>query len=321
MQPSVRWDVDGSPPLLSDVPNSVYLITGPCVGLNPNSEIHITYGNKGNEELLFLYGFAHEDNASEFVMIHYPKAELHTDPCCEVKAQLLEVQGLSLRWLLPKSILHPKLASSESSIETSKSPPFVPEEPIKSENTTRETPSRNEEQENSGYLSSIEKVELGASLFPENVLAALRIVAMTEEEVGQVVEVLQERHASSNKEISEGEARLVIWELCGNQGALQLLQHLFERREEEMIEGTGSEEKDIELLKRHKLSKSRAEELAKNTGGDNNVPEGRFEGECLSHTLLSCLLYRVGQKSVVRRFLDVVNKELFHAMDLQYGKK
>ncbi|CAI5514949.1 unnamed protein product [Closterium sp. Naga37s-1] len=76
----------------------------PPVGGN---EVTISYGEKGNEELLFLYGFAIRNNPHECLMLNYPPAQLQEDPCADTKLQLLAVQDLSLQWIIPRSSKYP----------------------------------------------------------------------------------------------------------------------------------------------------------------------------------------------------------------------
>jgi hypothetical protein len=45
------------------------LDAGPGLGVTANSEVHINYGNKGNEELLYLYGFVMDTNPNDYLMV------------------------------------------------------------------------------------------------------------------------------------------------------------------------------------------------------------------------------------------------------------
>ncbi|KAK7281272.1 hypothetical protein RIF29_09100 [Crotalaria pallida] len=63
--------------------------------LQIDQEISISYGNKGNEELLSLYGFVIDDNTDDYLMVHYPAEAINTVSFSESKIQFLEVQ---LKW-------------------------------------------------------------------------------------------------------------------------------------------------------------------------------------------------------------------------------
>ncbi|MCO5581649.1 hypothetical protein L7F22_035538 [Adiantum nelumboides] len=85
-----KWEVDGPEGSTTGVPNSMYLKADSHI--TTNDEIFISYGNKGNEELLFLYGFVIEDNLDDYYMVHFPKEAFDQDPFGEVKVQLLQEQ-------------------------------------------------------------------------------------------------------------------------------------------------------------------------------------------------------------------------------------
>ncbi|KAK7259345.1 hypothetical protein RIF29_24949 [Crotalaria pallida] len=60
--------------------------------LQIDQEISVSYGNKGNEELLSLYGFVIDDNIDDYLMVHYPAEAINTVSFSESKIQFLEVQ-------------------------------------------------------------------------------------------------------------------------------------------------------------------------------------------------------------------------------------
>ena len=61
------WGVDDENGSVTGVPFSMYLIAGPNVAFSAEEEIQISYGNKGNEELIYLYGFVIKNNPDDFI--------------------------------------------------------------------------------------------------------------------------------------------------------------------------------------------------------------------------------------------------------------
>jgi hypothetical protein len=75
--------------------------------LPPGTEITISYGDKSNEELLFLYGFALKDNPADTLMVACP---LPPDPAdwdqtLPARLQLLRNRGLAPQFFLPGAFL------------------------------------------------------------------------------------------------------------------------------------------------------------------------------------------------------------------------
>ncbi|KAK3280255.1 hypothetical protein CYMTET_11898 [Cymbomonas tetramitiformis] len=104
-QSSVTWTVFGAPgsPLAgTEAPDMVTLVHNPQRGaLRPMDEVRIDYGEKGNEELLFLYGFVEEGNPHETLMLHYPlPEESKWNLGTQAKVQLLQTFGLTVQFFL-----------------------------------------------------------------------------------------------------------------------------------------------------------------------------------------------------------------------------
>jgi hypothetical protein len=79
--------------------------------ITPGSEITINYGDKSNEELLFLYGFAQEDNTHDVLMVACPLPPPNEwDETLHARVQLLRARGLTPQVFLPADHL---LAASE----------------------------------------------------------------------------------------------------------------------------------------------------------------------------------------------------------------
>ncbi|XP_023645366.1 ribosomal lysine N-methyltransferase set10 isoform X2 [Capsella rubella] len=173
LKPVATWEVDGTG-LVSRVPFSMYLLSvaQPCI---PDKEVSISYGNKGNEELLYLYGFVIENNPDDYLMVHYPVEAIPSIPFSDSKGQLLEAQKAQLRCLLPKSVLnHGFFPQTTSKIRESDE-----KERVRSCNFSwsgkRKMPS---------YMKKL--------VFPEDLMTGLRTIAMQEEEIYKVSAMLEE---------------------------------------------------------------------------------------------------------------------------------
>ncbi|KAI8021458.1 hypothetical protein LOK49_LG03G02386 [Camellia lanceoleosa] len=282
LKAAATWEVDGTG-LTTGVPCSMYLLSAGQSHLQIEKEISISYGNKGNEELLYLYGFVIDNNPDDYVMVHYPLEAIQTVPFSESKVQLLEAQKAELRCLLPRSLLDHGFF-----------PPSTPQKESNDKCTVdrfcnyswcgqRKMPS---------YVKKL--------VFPEDFLTALRTIAMQEDEIYQVSSLLQELVGSDGeKQPSDGEVRAAIWEACGDSGALQLLVDLLNMKMIDLEESSGTEDDDTELL-----SKARSTEIPEENEScrTNGMSKNRW----------SSIVYRRGQKQLARLFL----KEAEHALHL-----
>ncbi|XP_024008227.1 ribosomal lysine N-methyltransferase set10 isoform X2 [Eutrema salsugineum] len=230
LKPVATWEVDGTGSV-SGVPFSMYLLS---VTQNriPGKEISISYGNKGNEELLYLYGFVIENNPDDYLMVHYPVEAIPSIPFSDSKGQLLEAQKAQLRCLLPKSLLdHGFFPQSTSKVRESEE-----KETVRSCNFSwsgqRKMPS---------YMKKL--------VFPEDFMTGLRTIAMQEDEIYKVSAMLEELVESRpDEQPRETEVRMAVWEACGDSGALQLLVDLLNAKMMKLEENSGSEEGDAWLL-------------------------------------------------------------------------
>ncbi|ESR58417.1 SET domain-containing protein [Citrus sinensis] len=214
LKAAATWEVDGTG-LITGVPFSMYLLSVERSSFHSEKEISISYGNKGNEELLYLYGFVIDNNPDDYLMIHYPAEAIHSIPLSDSKALLLEEQKAQLRCLLPKSLLehgffaagHPKDGNNDNKLEVDRISSF-------SWSGQRRMPS---------YLNKL--------VFPENFLTALRTIAMQEDEISKVSSLLEELVGSGGeRQPSDAEVRAAVWETCGDSGALQLLVDLLQAK-------------------------------------------------------------------------------------------
>ncbi|CAD6341112.1 unnamed protein product [Miscanthus lutarioriparius] len=85
------WEVD-SVGNATGIPASMYLLLADKSSAEAGAEICINYGNKGNEELLYLYGFVVDNNPDDYLMVHYPLEALRQIQSADTKMQLLEMQ-------------------------------------------------------------------------------------------------------------------------------------------------------------------------------------------------------------------------------------
>ncbi|GBG92010.1 hypothetical protein CBR_g54105 [Chara braunii] len=101
----VKWEVDDADGSACGIPHGIYLHTLPEETLEGGEEICISYGDKGNEELLFLYGFVLNDNPNDSLMVHYPLERSELDDLWEWMVVLLQAQLSPVRWHLSLSQL------------------------------------------------------------------------------------------------------------------------------------------------------------------------------------------------------------------------
>ncbi|CAL5044938.1 unnamed protein product [Urochloa decumbens] len=258
------WEVD-SVGNATGVPASMYLML----------EIYINYGNKGNEELLYLYGFVVDNNPDDYLMVHYPVEALRQIQSADIKMRLLEIQKGELRCLLPRSLLDNGffgIRSGEDKDDKKSISPFS----SYSWSGQRKVPS---------YLHKI--------VFPQEFLSTLRTIAMQEHEIEKVASLLEEVGSSEDREPSDAEIQSAVWEVCGDQGALGLLVDLLRVKMAELEEGTGPEASDSQLLEQFYSLDS---EDCTSGSDENNKDKSKIN-------IHSCIIYRRGQKQLTRLFL------------------
>ncbi|KAF7154100.1 hypothetical protein RHSIM_Rhsim01G0154800 [Rhododendron simsii] len=297
LKPAANWEVDGTGST-TGVPFSVYLLSGSGKShLQVEDEISISYGSKGNEELLYLYGFVIDNNPDDYLMVHYPLEAIQSVPFSESKAQLLEAQKAELKCLLPRSLLdHGFFQAGTLQKESDDKCNVVPVSNY-SWCGQRKMPS---------YLNRL--------VFPEDFLTALRTIAMLEDELYQVSSLLQELVGSDGgRQPTDKEVQAAIWESCGDSGALQLLVDLLNMKMVDLEEGSGTEENDTELL--DKACSTEIPEEHTRYALDATLS---FEGnelitrEMKSKSRWCSIVYRRGQKQLTRLFV----KEAEHALQL-----
>ncbi|KAL0732240.1 hypothetical protein Bca4012_008449 [Brassica carinata] len=285
LKPVATWEVDGTGSV-SKVPFSMYLLS---VAQNPipNKEITISYGNKGNEELLYLYGFVIENNPDDYLMVHYPVEAIPSIPFSDSKGQLLEAQKAQLRCLLPKSLLdHGFFPQTTSKVRESDEKETVGRSCNFSWSGQRKIPS---------YVNKL--------VFPEEFMTGLRTIAMQEDEIYKVSAMIEELVESRpDEQPSETEVRMAVWEACGDSGALQLLVDLLNAKMMKLEENSGSEEQDAGLLEEACVLESHEQPRELEEEGKRMMSRNKW----------SSVVYRRGQKQLTRLFL----KEAEHALHL-----
>ncbi|KNA17607.1 hypothetical protein SOVF_078650 [Spinacia oleracea] len=285
---ATTWEVD-STGSTSGVPLSMYLLSVNQGPSNIQKEITISYGNKGNEELLYLYGFVIEDNPDDFLMVHYPTEALQSVSFSDSKTQLLQAQKSELRCLLPKSLLDRGFFPNSSSESKNVQECAKDKGPNYSWSGQRKTPS---------YVNKL--------VFPEDFLTSLRTVSMQEKELFNVQSLLEELVGTEGeREPSDAEVRAAVWEACGDSGALQLLVDLLNTKLIDLEEGSGTEESDSKLLDKTCIRDSPAFSISLSNAESSTV-------EVMSKNRWASIVYRRGQKQLTRMFL----REAEHALQL-----
>ncbi|XP_030533635.1 uncharacterized protein LOC115743131 isoform X1 [Rhodamnia argentea] len=284
-KPGATWEVDNSGST-TGVPFSMYLVSALQEPFENEKEVRISYGNKGNEELLYLYGFVIDNNPDDYLMVHYPAEAIQSISCCDTKMQLLEAQKADLRCLLPRSLLDHGLFPTSSS-EKGGSSKCEADRGVCSYSWSgqRRMPS---------YINKM--------VFPENFLTALRTIAMQENNLFQVSEFLEELVGSEEKrQPTDTEVGAAVWEVCGDSGALQLLVDLLQTKMLDLEEGTGTESFDAELLKKIHISENPEQHMVLEKG--QRVSNGLTPQNAATRNKWSAIVYRQGQKELTRLFL------------------
>lgn len=289
LKAAATWEVDNTG-LKTGVPLSMYLLSveqSPC---HMQKEISISYGNKGNEELLYLYGFVIDNNPDDYLMVHYPMELFKNVPFSESKGQLLEAQKAEMRCLLHKTLLDRG---------------FFPASTLKNEQNGKSTDhqvcnySWSGQRKTPSYLNKL--------VFPEAFLTALRTISMEEDELSRVSSLLEELAESGGRQPLDSETRAAVWEACGDSGALQVLVDLLNVKMMDLEEGSGTEDNDTELLEKALMTEIPEQHTS---GTDSCIPHK------MSRNRWSSIVYRRGQKQLTRLFL----KEAEHALQLSLSE-
>lgn len=286
------WEVDGTG-MTTGVPHSMYLLSAEKTPFQMEKEITISYGNKGNEELLYLYGFVIDNNPDEYLMVHYPVEAIQNVPFSDSKMQLLEAQKAEMRCLLPKRLLahgfFPAGTTSNDDNGKGKADKIC----SFSWSGQRRMPS---------YANKL--------VFPEEFLTTLRTIAMQEDELLKASSFLEELVGSEGvRQPTDTEVRTAVWEACGDSGALQLLFDLLQTKVMNLEEKFGTEDCDTELLEKAQDVKNIEQCESKDTDESGHY-------KFMSRNRWSSIVYRKGQKQLARLFL----KEAEHVLHLSLSE-
>ncbi|CAM8899625.1 unnamed protein product [Rhodiola kirilowii] len=283
LRPGATWEVDrkGS---VTGIPVAMYLLSAEQNPIQIEKELTISYGDKGNEELLYLYGFVIDNNPDDYLMIHYPVESLQSIPYSDAKSELLQAQNAEMRCLLSRHLL----AGGFFPVETSQND-------CNSKAAKLSNYSWSGKRRMPSYLSKL--------VFPEDFLTALRTISMIEEQIYQVSSMLEELVGSEDRQPSETEVRTAVWEACGDSGAFQLLVDLLQTKMMELEEGSGTEDFDSQLLENAQIE---------STTQPTSETNGSSEQKYITRNTWSAIVYRKGQKHLTRLFL----KEAEHALEL-----
>ncbi|KAL2330372.1 hypothetical protein Fmac_017953 [Flemingia macrophylla] len=298
LKPIATWEIDGTG-LTTGVPFSMYLISAAQSPLQIDQEISISYGNKGNEELLYLYGFVMNDNTDDYLMVHYPAEAINAISFSESKSQLLEVQKAEMRCLLPKTLLDNGFfpPGTQNSGENNKDK--ADQVCNYSWSGQRKMPS---------YVNKL--------VFPEKFMTTLRTIAMQEDELFKVSSMLEELAGPEReRQLSDTDVQSAIWEVCGDSGALQLLVDLLRVKMMDLEESSGTEDSDIDVLK-NVLIIDNQEDSKQCTNTLSTKTNDSEEPKLMSRNKWSAIVYRGGQKQLTRLFL----KEAEHALQLSLNE-
>ncbi|KGN48317.1 uncharacterized protein LOC101219815 isoform X2 [Cucumis sativus] len=296
LKATATWEVDGTGST-TGVPFSMYLLSAisRSSGLE---EVSISYGNKGNEELLYLYGFVMENNPDDYLMVHYPLEAIQNASSSDSKLQLLGVQKAEMRCLLPRRLLDhgfhpPKTSNVKENVDCSNRACNY------SWSGQRKLPS---------YLDKL--------IFPEKFLSALRTISMDEDELMQVSSLLAEIVGpEEDREPTDTDVQAAVWEACGDSGALQLLVDLLQKKMMDLEEGTGTLDSDTKLLKEAQVT----EDMNTNGSCQNSAREldDKKPQNLMSRNQWCSIVYRHGQKELTSLFL----KEAEHALHLSLSEE
>ncbi|CAB4300246.1 unnamed protein product [Prunus armeniaca] len=295
LKAAATWEVDDTGST-TGIPFSMYLLSA-VQPLQIQGEISISYGNKGNEELLYLYGFVLDGNPDDYLMVHYPMEAIQSVPFSDSKSQLLEAQKAEMRCLLPRSLLDLGFFPVDISNKEGDDKCKLDHVCSYSWSGQRKMPT---------YLHRL--------VFPENFLTALRTIAMQEDELFQVSSLLEELVRSGvGRQPSDSEVRAAVWEACGDSGALQLLVDLLNVRLTDLLESSGTEDSDTNLLKNAHIVESANQHTDENSLSQETNGSGcTQQHKLMSRNVWASIVYRRGQKQLTRFFL----KEAEHALEL-----
>lgn len=243
-------------------------------GTVPGTELTINYGNKPNEELLFLYGFVEESNPNDALMVPLPlPPPAEWDAVLRSRVALLQRLGLSPQLFLTAEYL---LEIEESRWKEHRR-------------------GRKKDTEPHGRHHSKSNIKIDIAL-PQDVAETLKVFVM---DAGDVQRALIQHQEDALVAVKKREDAM---EESGMRLAIATtLVRLLELKLEELEnveQGTGTLQHDENLL-----AQSRRQEKGSSKGADGMV--------ALTDREKNALMYRMGCKKLTRSYLAYAN-ELLH---------
>mmetsp|Transcript_21870 Transcript_21870/g.39020 ORF Transcript_21870/g.39020 Transcript_21870/m.39020 type:complete len:509 (+) Transcript_21870:377-1903(+) len=271
-KPQCWWEVKRSGNEKYFSPSQVNLVLHPHVdqGAAAGAEVCISYGDKSNEELLMLYGFAVENNPDECVMLHCPIPPSDSlDEMMIAKLELLSAYGLR-----PQFFLRANNAAKDS----------IPRDVI--EVLEVFVLKHNEIQE---------RIEEAKNFLKENDLNREDVSVIpirggrSHLNLGEVLSRLEKGLSAFQVNANADELAEVEYSLGLRMATISTLVRMLEIRvmELEGAEGTGTLEADLALLKK-----------------------GEKAGSNINSRRRSAIVYRTGQKKLTRELLAATRQEL-----------
>jgi hypothetical protein len=269
----------------SAAPPYIQLVCPRGSTLTPGSEITINYGDKSNEELLYLYGFALEGNAHDILMVGCPlPPPSDWDETLHARVQLLRARGLTPQVFLPAAHLYAASESRKSGGRKKGRRPgdvFLFEKEIQGEGE-----------------GSVVELDL-----PRGVMETLEVFVMEKKDVVAELNNTQQgkgihsRGAAADRAADESRGLNCMSEIESSGLRLALLTtlvRLLELKIRELEASTGSLEADEKLWEQAKLKLNAQQRAA--------------------------LMYRRGQKRLARHYLlygnALLQQEMRHLKDL-----
>lgn len=267
--------------------SSTSLVCPSNTRLKPGDEITLNYGDKSNEELLFLYGFVQENNnENDVLMVPCPLGHpSEWDPIMQARIALLHSRGLAPRLFLPLSFLDKKKKNNNKMLVK------------KGISTTTSATSAITNKTN--VVKKVEEDDI-----PPEVMQTLEVFVMETKDLTREIESIDSDDdnnytCSTSGGAIAGRKSVIPSDIQRSGLRMALLTTLVRLLELKVLElegvesGTGSLENDERLMMRS------------GEGGGR----GGEEALLLSGRERMALVYRMGQKRLAREYLDY-GKEL-----------
>ncbi|GLC33172.1 hypothetical protein PLESTB_000362900 [Pleodorina starrii] len=304
------------------------LHAGSCV--RTGQELYISYGDKSNEELLMLYGFALQDNPHDHLMLLCPlPPRAEWDDVMFARMELLQAYGLRPQFFLP----HPDQVSP-SATAASKSGGKAPGSTASTSRRAGSSSSGGSGGGSGSAATDSDAAEAPALHLPGEVLDTLEVFVLNFQELAVRSKALQARMEERRtaraagtplaamsqhspvldlaslrgryERMSGAELRHYLQALGLRMATLTTFIRLLEIKVTELegSEGTGSLEDDERLLA------SMAQQQQQQPAGQPVAGQQPHDGGHGQRRLRAALVYRMGQKRLGRAWLVRAKGEL-----------